>query len=128
MGASKSKLLKNSEEKRKEALDAKWMTAKEQEEQIDAAIERERMRTLREAMEEEERSRKAASTAESVAIDTIVQKYLSNEMINSPFIPDFIERRIYANIVKLVVGAIKETVESSNINVMGYNLSFNLKP
>ena len=65
---------------------------------------------------------------ESDEVRTIIDRFLKNELINNPYIPDFIERKLYANVIKLVIGIMKETVESSKIDVLGHRISFKLEP
>ena len=69
-----------------------------------------------------------ADNVEDDAVKAIVDKFLKNDLINNPYIPDFIERRLYANVVKLVLGMLKETVEASNIDILGHRISFTFSP
>ncbi len=61
-------------------------------------------------------------------INAIVDKFLKNKMVNNQYIPDFIERRMYANMIKLMIGLLKETAETSSINVLGHTISFKIDP
>lgn len=66
--------------------------------------------------------------SENDAVNAIVEKFLKNDLVNNPYIPDFIERRLYANVVKLVLGMLKETVEASNVDILGHRISFTFSP
>lgn len=67
-------------------------------------------------------------TEEEQAINVVVQRYLQNELINNPFIPDVIERRIYVNVMKLIIGVLKDTVEHANIDILGHRIHFSMSP
>jgi hypothetical protein len=62
----------------------------------------------------------------SDVIDDIVDRYLHNEFTNNPLVPDFIERRMYRNVVKLMIGIMKDTLETSNVDVLGHRITFSL--
>jgi hypothetical protein len=60
----------------------------------------------------------------SDVIDDIVNRYLQCEFTNNPLVPDFIERRMYRNVVKLMIGLMKDTLETSQIEVLGHRIGF----
>ena len=132
MGVGKSipfsKEKEKEKEKEKKAMHARWMTIDEQENQIATQIDKEKSRVLREALKKEMESRAAAESTHMASIDLLVEKYLKNDMINSAFIPDFLERRIYANVAKLVIGLIEESLRTTNIDMLGQRISFNIQP
>jgi tyrosine-protein phosphatase YwqE len=43
-------------------------------------------------------------------------------------IPDFIERKLYINIAKIVVGVMTETLQSTHIKLLGHDIAFSMKP
>ena len=49
-------------------------------------------------------------------------------LANTVFIPDFLERRIYANVLKLVIGVVEETIHSTHLDLLGHKLSFKFEP
>lgn len=61
-------------------------------------------------------------------INAIVDKFLQNKLVNNRYIPDFIEHRIYTNVIKLIIGLLKETAETSSLNVLGHMVSFKIEP
>lgn len=105
-------------------LQARWMSIEEQQTQIAEGVDRERRRVLLATVEDETRAR----SLQTQAIDRMVDKYLQNDMINSVFVPDFLERRIYANVVKLLMGVVNDTVETTSLEFMGHRLSFKIEP
>lgn len=61
-------------------------------------------------------------------IEEMVDKLIKNEMINFKMIPDFIERKLYINIAKVVVGVMTETLQSTHIKLLGHDIAFTMKP
>lgn len=64
------------------------------------------------------------NTTEDQVIHKIVDRYLSNHMINNTVIPDSIERQIYTNILKLAIGLLKDTLEHTHVEVLGHKIKF----
>jgi len=64
----------------------------------------------------------------SDVIENIVDRFLHSEFTNNPLIPDFIERRLYRNVVKLIIVILKETLETANVDVLGHRIIFSLEP
>ena len=62
------------------------------------------------------------------SVKKMVDKMLENNSINSNFIPDYIERRLYENIFTVIIGLLKEMLENSNINILNQNISLKLTP
>jgi hypothetical protein len=67
-------------------------------------------------------------TPEEEAINVIVERYIHNEKINNRFIPDVVERRIYRNTLKLIIGIMKDTVENASVDVLGHRVTFTMTP
>lgn len=65
---------------------------------------------------------------EEKAINEIVERYLKNEHVNSTFIPDFIEKRLYRNMLKLVTGILKDTIKNTNVEVLGHKITLSMTP
>jgi len=61
------------------------------------------------------------------SIDNLVNKLLENDNINSPLIPDYIEKKIYMNVFKIFIGIVKETVDSINFTILNQNISLKLE-
>ena len=64
----------------------------------------------------------------SKVIDEIVDRYLADELVNNPRIPDFIEKRLYRNMVKIIIGIIKDTSENANVEVLGRKITSSMEP
>ena len=57
-----------------------------------------------------------------------VNKMLKDNAINSKLIPDYIERKIYTNVIGLVIGLIDNMVDNTSIRFMDHELKFDLRP
>jgi hypothetical protein len=61
-------------------------------------------------------------------LDDIIERYMKNDLINNPAIPDWIERKIYKNILKMVIGILTETAENTDLELLGHTISVSVKP
>ncbi len=76
-----------------------------------------------------ENTQNTSNTSTSVQnIDELISKFMKNELINNRFIPDFIEKNIYSNITKVIVGILQETLRNTKIETLGHTITFNLVP
>ena len=66
--------------------------------------------------------------AESEAIRKLVDGILKDKDINNQFIPDVLERKIYENVLEVVMSQIKLTLESTKIEFMNHEINFVVKP
>lgn len=65
---------------------------------------------------------------EEKAINDIVERYLKDDLVNCKFIPDFIEKRLYRNILKILTGVLKDTIENAEVEVLGHRIKFSITP
>jgi hypothetical protein len=61
-------------------------------------------------------------------VDDIIERYMKNELINNPAIPDWIERKIYKNVLKLGIGLISDTLNNTEIEFLGHSITVSIKP
>jgi hypothetical protein len=61
-------------------------------------------------------------------IDDIIERYMKNDLINNPAIPDWIERKIYKNVLKLSIGLISDTFNNTEIEFLGHSITVSIKP
>ena len=80
------------------------------------------------ASKRDEREEEVHKSESSKVIDEIVDRYLADELVNNPRIPDFIEKRLYRNMVKIIIGIIKDTSEHANVEVLGHKITFSMEP
>lgn len=60
-------------------------------------------------------------------IDQFVDKMLKDKDMNISYFPDFVERRVYKNSLYLVFNLLDSIFESCHINILGNDLSIDLK-
>ena len=61
------------------------------------------------------------------SIDNYVNEMLQDEEINSA-IPDFIEKKIYKNVFKLIIKVMKSFTQSSKMSFLGQEISIKIDP
>jgi hypothetical protein len=60
---------------------------------------------------------------DDAALDAMVTDILANEHVNVTFLPDAVERHLYRNVIRLILGLLEESLERIEIKVMGQTLS-----
>ena len=63
-----------------------------------------------------------------VSVESLVNELMKNDNINSDLIPDFVEKKIYENVLTLVISLLKETLEKTKITILNQDITFNLEP
>lgn len=61
------------------------------------------------------------------SIDNYVNEMLEDEEINSA-IPDFIEKKIYKNVFKLIIKVMKSFTQSTKMSFLGQEISIKIDP
>ncbi len=65
---------------------------------------------------------------EDIVIENLVKRYLQDEHINSKLIPDFIEKKLYRNVLKIITGILKDTIENAEVTVLDHRIKFIIEP
>lgn len=60
-------------------------------------------------------------------INDYVAQLLADKYVNSPLIPDFIEKKIYTNVVTLILGILKDTINSTSIDFIGNKVTLHME-
>lgn len=60
-------------------------------------------------------------------INRLVEEFMQNDKINNDIIPDFIEKKIYFNCIKLVLCTLEQTLKSTSIEFLGHTLKISLE-
>ena len=63
-----------------------------------------------------------------VSVESLVSELMKNDNINSDLIPDFVEKKIYENVLTLAISLLKETLEKTRITILNQDITFNLEP
>lgn len=61
-------------------------------------------------------------------VDQFVDTLLADKDVNIKYLPDFVERQIYRNVIMLLMGLVETALNSSNINFIGHKLTFDITP
>jgi len=61
-------------------------------------------------------------------IQETVDKILENQNINIKYLPDVVERQLYINILTILINLLDETLSSSSIKLLGFEINFDLEP
>jgi hypothetical protein len=88
----------------------------------------ERVEGQGEEVDLEAQRQSARDRAEDRSIDAFVEGILSNKRLNCFFLPDFVERVIYRNVMRLIVGYFGTVVNSAEIRFANHKLSLSLEP
>jgi hypothetical protein len=68
------------------------------------------------------------SQEENDAINALVDQFLANELVNNRFIPDAVERKMYCNVVKMIVGILKVSIDHASLEVFGHRFVVSMTP
>lgn len=60
------------------------------------------------------------------SIEKLVSEMLKNDNVNSSYIPDFVEKKLYTNVFTLLIGMMKEVLEDTSINFLNQKISFTM--
>lgn len=63
-----------------------------------------------------------------VSVKSLVNELMKNDNINYDLIPDFVEKKIYENVLTLAISLLKETLEKTKITILNQDITFNLQP
>ncbi len=61
-------------------------------------------------------------------IDEFVEKLLNDTNVNIKYLPDFVERAIYKNVLNLIIGLLNNTLNTVSIKFLGHQLTFDIMP
>ena len=63
-----------------------------------------------------------------VSVKSLVNELMKNDNINLDLIPDFVEKKIYENVLTLAISLLKETLEKTKITILNQDITFNIEP
>ena len=58
----------------------------------------------------------------------MIDDFMKDKAINQTWIPDYIERTIYKNVLKLVVALMAQIIDGIEITVMGHKIVMDMRP
>lgn len=62
------------------------------------------------------------------AIEKIVDEIMNNKSINLSMVPDIIERRVYRNLLIMLIGHIKEALSDLSVIVLNHRITVTVTP
>jgi hypothetical protein len=60
-------------------------------------------------------------------IKDIVRRILENPDINCNLLPDAIEGKLYENIIRIILGLLKETLDTTRIDFLGHHIEISFQ-
>lgn len=60
-------------------------------------------------------------------IQEAVDRMIQNNEINVGYLPDVVERQLYKNVFHILLGLLSEVVEGSNIQLLGHEITLDMK-
>jgi hypothetical protein len=67
-------------------------------------------------------------TVSEAAIQQIVSDFMHDNAINNPLLPDFMERVIYQNVIRLMLCLLGRVLSGANISLLGHRIRMHLEP
>jgi hypothetical protein len=64
----------------------------------------------------------------SKTIDAVVEEFLKDNGLNSAFIPDFVEKKLYKNVLVLALSAMNRVLDTVHVEFLGHRIEFTMKP
>lgn len=61
-------------------------------------------------------------------IHEFVRQLVNDENINVRGLPDFIEKKMYQNIITLLIALLEHTLETGEIKILGHSITFTIRP
>lgn len=56
------------------------------------------------------------------------EEIMKNQSVNSPYIPDLMEKQLYRNVINVALGVIESVITTTNISVLGHTIELDIKP
>lgn len=60
-------------------------------------------------------------------LEAFIETLINDNTINIKYLPDHVEKAIYRNIFRILIGLIKSTLESTTLNIIGHNVDIKVK-
>ena len=61
-------------------------------------------------------------------INEFVKKLLVDQNINIKYLPDYVEKQIYKNVLNMLIGLLNNTLATTSIKFLGHELTFAIQP
>lgn len=74
------------------------------------------------------REKKPAPTPEDQAIEAFVMAQLKDADVNMTYLPDGIEKQIYINLIKIIIGNLHQITDSVRIEILNHVITLKIEP
>ena len=71
---------------------------------------------------------KQSKQLSKLRVNEFVDQLLQDHAVNIEYLPDFVEKQIYRNVLNLLIGLLNHTLDSTNIEFLGHDLKFTIQP
>lgn len=61
-------------------------------------------------------------------IEQMVDELLQNENVNIKYLPDFVEKAIYKNVLNLTINLLSTVLSNAHVQMLGHQVTFQLNP
>ena len=75
----------------------------------------------------ETRGNKILSETSKRRIEEIAERMIQNEAMNIKYLPDFVERQIYKNMLNIVIGLLNEIIEGGKIEILEHEITLKME-
>lgn len=63
-----------------------------------------------------------------IGIEEYVEKMLVDPNVNINYLPDFVERQLYRNVLKMILGLLDHVLQNSHVNLLNHEIHFDVTP
>lgn len=70
----------------------------------------------------------SADQLSAARLDSVVDAFMEDNKINNPLIPDFLERALYRNVLKLLLGLMQQSLRTVGVDLFGHRIRVSLEP
>lgn len=68
------------------------------------------------------------NTISNEKINEVVEKILNDANVNISYLPDWVERKLYMNVITIIMNLLNNTLETTSISLLGHKIEFVMKP
>jgi len=72
--------------------------------------------------------RSSSLSVEDEAIDSFIETLLRDKKVNCKYLPDFLERDIYRNLIRLIIGNLSEIIRSVRLTILNHVITLHIEP
>lgn len=74
------------------------------------------------------RASNSAERKQEAAVEAFIDILLKDKKVNCTYVPDFLERDIYRNLIRLILGNLTEILQSVRIQILNHVITIQINP